>query len=58
MSALAGVLQVLIFPSPAWSLLAWVALAPLLLALLEHPGTGVMRPGGVEGLSLDRKSVV
>src|SRR4051794_31718252 len=36
-AALSGVLQVLIFPSPAISFLSWFAILPLLLALL--PGT-------------------
>jgi len=51
-AALAGVLQVLIFPSPAWSPLAWVALAPLLVAVLQRPDEEVLRPGVAEGLTL------
>ncbi|MEO5936440.1 MAG: apolipoprotein N-acyltransferase [Terriglobales bacterium] len=58
MSALAGVLQVLIFPTPAWSPLAWIALAPLLVALLQRPDEEVLRPGAVEGLTLKQGFVL
>jgi apolipoprotein N-acyltransferase len=36
MAILSGVLQVLIFPSPSLSFLAWLALAPLLVAILRN----------------------
>jgi apolipoprotein N-acyltransferase len=51
-SALAGILQVLIFPTPSWSFLAWVALAPLLIALLQQPEREVLRPGSKPGFTL------
>ena len=34
-ACLSGVLQVLIFPNPAMYLLSWVALAPLIYAILK-----------------------
>lgn len=40
LAALSGVLQALIFPSPAISALSWVALAPLLVAILRKEGDG------------------
>src|SRR4051812_24349798 len=40
-----GVLQILIFPSPSLSFLAWIALAPLLFAILRN--------GSVDGEVLD-----
>lgn len=40
LAALSGVLQALIFPSPAISALSWVALAPLLVAILQKQGNG------------------
>lgn len=52
LAALAGVLQVLIFPSPSWTWMAWVALAPLLVALLQRPEQEVLRPGVAEGLTI------
>ncbi len=51
-AALSGVLQVLIFPTPSWTPLAWVALAPLLVALLQRPAAEVLTPGAAAGLSL------
>src|SRR4051812_3775294 len=45
LAILSGVLQVLIFPSPSLSFLAWVALAPLLVAILRN--------GSVDGEVLD-----
>lgn len=42
----------LIFPTPSFSLLAWVALTPLLVALLQRPTEEVLTPGAVEGLTL------
>src|SRR3954462_8647906 len=36
LALLSGVLQVLIFPSPSLYFLSWVALAPLLLAILRN----------------------
>src|SRR5208337_4902290 len=35
LAAASGVLQVLIFPEPALSILSWVALAPLIYAILQ-----------------------
>lgn len=52
LAALSGGLQVLIFPSPAWGSFAWIALAPLLVALLQRPASEVMLPGGAGGMSL------
>jgi apolipoprotein N-acyltransferase len=45
---LSGVIQVLIFPSPSLSFLAWVALAPLLVAILRNnSGNGeLLHPSG------------
>jgi len=40
LAALSGVLQALIFPSPSISALSWVALAPLLVAVLTDHGRG------------------
>jgi apolipoprotein N-acyltransferase len=40
MAAVSGGLQVLIFPTPALSALCWIALAPLLLAILKQRSTG------------------
>ena len=40
LAALSGVLQALIFPSPAISALSWVALAPLLVAILQKKKDG------------------
>src|SRR4051812_36257468 len=40
LAVLSGVLQVLIFPSPSLSFLAWVALAPLLVAILKNGSVG------------------
>src|SRR3954469_23985111 len=45
LAVLSGVLQILIFPSPSLSFLAWVALAPLLVAILRN--------GSVDGEGLD-----
>ncbi|MFL6301483.1 MAG: apolipoprotein N-acyltransferase [Terriglobales bacterium] len=36
LAILSGILQVLIFPSPSFAFLAWVALAPLLIAILRN----------------------
>ncbi|HUS19469.1 MAG TPA: apolipoprotein N-acyltransferase [Terriglobales bacterium] len=52
LSALSGGLQVLIFPTPAWSFLAWIAVTPLLLALLQRPSQEVLRPGAEPGLTV------
>jgi len=51
-AALSAVLQVLIFPTPSWAWLSWVALAPLLVALLAQPAEQVMGPGDAEGLTM------
>ena len=40
LAALSGVLQALIFPSPSVSALSWVALAPLLVAILQKEDEG------------------
>lgn len=40
MAAASGGLQVVIFPTPALSALCWIALAPLLLAILKQRSTG------------------
>jgi apolipoprotein N-acyltransferase len=45
LAVLSGVLQVLIFPTPSLAVLAWVALAPLLFAILRN--------GSVDGEVLD-----
>jgi len=45
LAVLSGVLQVLIFPTPALAFLAWIALAPLLVAILRN--------GSVDGEVLD-----
>lgn len=44
LAALSGVLQALIFPSPSITALSWVALAPLLVAVLQDDGKGKARP--------------
>lgn len=44
LAILSGVLQVLIFPSPSFFSLSWIALVPLLVALLQ-PGNGKGEPG-------------
>ena len=44
LAALSGVLQALIFPSPSVSALSWVALAPLLAAILQDDGQAGARP--------------
>jgi apolipoprotein N-acyltransferase len=49
-ACLSGVLQVLIFPKPALDLLSWVALAPLIYAILkcrEQDATLVLADGGL-----------
>ena len=49
-ACLSGVLQVLIFPKPALYLLSWVALAPLIYAILkcrEQDVTMVLADGGL-----------
>lgn len=38
LALLAGVLQVLIFPSPSLFFLGWIALVPLLIAIIRPPG--------------------
>lgn len=43
LAALSGVLQTLIFPSPSLYFLSWVALAPLLLALVSNREQGSQR---------------
>jgi apolipoprotein N-acyltransferase len=43
LTAFSGVLQALIFPSPSVSWLSWVALTPLLVALLKADGRGGVR---------------
>src|SRR5437879_1715877 len=45
LALLSGVLQVLIFPSPSLPFLAWIALAPLLFAILRN--------GSIDGEVLD-----
>src|SRR5437899_2824752 len=45
LAVLSGVLQVLIFPTPSLAFLAWIALAPLLVAILRN--------GSVDGELLD-----
>src|SRR5437588_11938434 len=45
LAVLSGIVQVLIFPTPSLALLAWVALAPLLFAILKN--------GSVDGEVLD-----
>ena len=45
LAVLSGVLQILIFPTPSLAFLAWIALAPLLLAILKN--------GSVDGELLD-----
>lgn len=52
-AALSGVLQVLIFPLPAWSFLCWVALVPLMVAVLRSPKKEILSPGqeAVAGVS-------
>ena len=49
MAAVSGGLQVLIFPSPALYALCWIALAPLLLAILKRRtgGTELIDPRGL-----------
>ena len=41
MAAISGGLQVLIFPSPALPALCWIAIAPLLLAILKRRSSGI-----------------
>ncbi|MBI3493603.1 MAG: hypothetical protein HY047_17770 [Acidobacteria bacterium] len=43
LAALSGVLQTLCFPSPSLSALSWVALAPLLAAIVQGEGGGRAR---------------
>lgn len=52
LAALSAVLQVLIFPTPSWTWLSWVALAPLLVGLLQRPAEQVLGPGDSEGLTM------
>lgn len=52
LAALSAGLQVLIFPTPSWTWLSWVALVPLLLALLQRQDEQVLRPGDVEGFTM------
>jgi len=40
LAVVSGILQVLVFPSPALSFLCWIALAPLLVAILSPPQPG------------------
>src|SRR5215470_13235577 len=35
LSLISGVLQVVVFPLPNWTFLCWIAVAPLLIALLS-----------------------
>lgn len=44
LAALSGVLQVVIFPLPNWTILCWVAIAPLLVALLKVGAACESRP--------------
>jgi apolipoprotein N-acyltransferase len=50
LAIISGGLQVVIFPVPNWNVLCWVALAPLLIALLD----GAQRSGGRTGSALVR----
>ena len=43
LAMVSGVLQVMIFPLPNWSFLCWIALAPLLIALLRA-GSSAQKP--------------
>ncbi|HUR36766.1 MAG TPA: apolipoprotein N-acyltransferase [Terriglobales bacterium] len=52
LSALSGVLQALAFPSPSWTFLVWLSLAPLLIALLQRPEREVISPGDRSGFTL------
>jgi apolipoprotein N-acyltransferase len=56
-AALSGVLQALIFPSPSVSWLSWVALAPLLVALVRTNGQG-SAPSPKAGFALGYQSGV
>ena len=47
LAVVSGILQVLIFPSPGLYFLAWIAIAPLILAVLRPYATGV--PPTVDG---------
>jgi apolipoprotein N-acyltransferase len=52
LALLSGVLQVLIFPSPSLYFLSWVALAPLLLAILRNEsGNGEVLDASGESVS-------
>ena len=52
LALLSGVFQVLIFPSPSLYFLSWVALAPLLLAILRNEsGNGEVLDAAGESLS-------
>jgi apolipoprotein N-acyltransferase len=44
LAIISGGLQVVIFPIPNWNFLCWIALAPLLVALLYAARTSVDRP--------------
>jgi len=48
LALLSGALQVLIFPSPSLYFLGWIALVPLLIAVVRPPGTqvGIIDAGG------------
>ncbi len=54
LTVLSGVLQVLVFPSPALYFLCWVALAPLIVAIVEPGGEG---PGDGRGRELTAASL-
>ena len=49
LAAASGGLQVLIFPTPGLYFLCWLALAPLLLAVLRQPAVEVLGPGESAG---------
>jgi len=50
LAIISGGLQVVIFPNPDWNFLCWIALAPLLIALLD----AAQRSGGRTGSALGR----
>ncbi len=54
LAIISGALQVVIFPVPNWNFLCWIALAPLLIALLDaaNRSTGRTIPALVRGFLL------
>jgi apolipoprotein N-acyltransferase len=52
LAALSGVLQVLIFPLPNWYVLCWIAITPLMVALLHARKTATLQLDDSPGVRL------